>query len=104
MCDLYLRTAFIYREDYHKLLKTARPQRLAFQKQCPRSINIKYSRRFACNTHTHRQTDKLSTITLRLHTQVNYEWALPCCTLSLDFEYIASSTSLGLLGKTSGNC
>ena len=55
MCDRCLRTVFIYQEDYHKLLKTAHPQRLAFQKQCPRSINIEYSQRFACNTHT--QTD-----------------------------------------------
>ena len=68
MRDQCLRTVFIYQEDYHKLLKTAHPQRLAFQKQCPRSINIEYSQRFAYKTHT--QTDKLSTITLGLHARV----------------------------------
>ena len=57
MCDQCLRTVFIYQEDYHKLLKAAHPQRLAFQKQCPRSINIEYSQRFTCNTHTDRQTN-----------------------------------------------
>ena len=71
MCDRFLRTFFIYQDDYHKLLKTTHPQRLAFQKQCPRSINIEYSQRFACNTHTRTHIDKLSTLTLHLCGRVN---------------------------------
>ena len=59
MCDWCLRTVFFYQENYHKLLKTAHPQRLAFRKQCPKSINIEYSQGFACNTHTDRQTNWL---------------------------------------------
>ena len=74
VCEWCLRTVFIYLEDYHKSLKTAHLQRLAFRKQCLRSINIEYSQRFACNTHTHTHThtDKLTTITLRLCAWVNY--------------------------------
>ena len=73
-----LRTVFIYQEDYHKSLKTAHPQRLAFRKQCPRSIYIEYCiHKDLPVTHTNRQ---INSITLRLRARVNhikiYAWPL----------------------------